>query len=308
MGGGSSGLMPGPDPVLAFQMLVQHPETAPIVHSTYPAPLGSLEKFTTNFTIGTGTNTAYAILYAPGTSLLLTRGSDLSSTAALFNAATITVANTVVPGSQFLLANASAFRAIASCVKVSYLGTELNRAGTILMGSISAAEMARQVALGAGANAVDSLANLSPVESRTTDHCQVWAAGDNDKDYLEVADTATLAGPDVNGRNGIMLLARGLTAGSAVRVKITTIYEYQPTPLFGAPINSVGPARLVLPGTIQNAIAAVNGTAWTSHVGDNAVNALTQGVSSLWRRGAAMARSKTGQMIERGLGMAALAL
>lgn len=196
--------------------MVVDPCTAVLGHTGYRGNDGFVQRFTTTTTRTTAaTATAFVYIFHPAYN-----SSYYTEVATAGTGFTPTATPIAGPGQTFLLASASTMRPVASCLSISYLGTELNRQGIIYMGLLKASVLG-------GGHTVGTLQALLGTSVRTPDHnleCK-WLPSPSDESYWETGSVA----PDDNGdRNVIVIAGSGFTNGIDVALKTTLITEWQP--------------------------------------------------------------------------------
>lgn len=196
--------------------MVSDPCGAPLAESAYPGRSGITSRFTGVFTYAGGTETAFLANY------------NFAALAAAINpllASTTSVTqsyNVVLPGQTFLNANAAAFRTIGACVSIQYVGTELNRAGTIYGGVLTANSIPAGIA-----TTVDACKVLLPNETRTPGERILdlkWFPGYAEMEY----DVSSGSDNFNNDHNALCVAAAGMTAGLGLVIRVTTIVEWLP--------------------------------------------------------------------------------
>lgn len=211
---------------LAYARLLADPCSAPLVHPTYSGTeAGYLVRAESFATFGTGgTETSGAIGWTPGS--IGAEGNELVRiVAASASAATQVDQVTGVPGKAFLQANASQYRCVAACLKVSFPGAESARAGRIHFGHTSGGYFKYAAAT---TYTVDQLAAGVPHYMRTpAEEIEiVWKPNDADQLFRDPAGPT--AAQDMERRAQILVAWAGLPAGVGITFRWTAVYEWQP--------------------------------------------------------------------------------
>lgn len=233
-----------------YAALLHDPCTAPLTRPVYPgAGSGFLQRFESDFIIGNGaTSTAGAFVFAPGLGCSgINGGTQVSPTGQINN--TFYLSDNAAPGTPptsdsanctwynfypantagqaFLTVNAGAYRCVAACMQVFWPGSELNRQGfvSVFRGAVD------DVKPFTTAITVAALRASSPYVTRfPQDKLEV-------KWQPEQGDTAfTSATPSLNSvtsrmQNGVGQIGctwAGLPGGTGVRIRLVTVYEWQP--------------------------------------------------------------------------------
>lgn len=126
------------------------------------------------------------------------------------------------PGYGFIRGQASTARPVAACLKVSFIGSELNRSGRVHFGQVSSA-------VDAGSTySIGEFHALSPHYSRTPaqEIELVWKPNDADQLFSDPISTMTF---EERARKAALLVSwAGLPDGVGLTFRLTTIYEWQP--------------------------------------------------------------------------------
>nr|WRQ65078.1 hypothetical protein [Tolivirales sp.] len=212
---------------LAYAKLIADPCNAPLAHPTYSGTEGGYLVRCESFgTISTQPGAvAGAISWVPGA--IGSEGVELSG----FAAGDSTTPNLVAPfqpavqtpGRDFLRGNASLYRCVAACLKVSFPGAESTRSGRIHYGQASGAFCKNGTSY-----SVNALAGGLSHYSRTpADEIEIiWKP--NDADQLGRDPNLTTALQDYERRAAIVVAFAGLPATVGLTIRMTAIYEWQP--------------------------------------------------------------------------------
>lgn len=140
------------------------------------------------------------------------------------------------PGKAFLAANATGVRCVAACMQVTYLGTELNRAGTFTIGRTQGSLIDPLVTY-SYAGIETALEHFTRTPDKTIE--LRWVPANMDQSFTD-PNVATPT-QERDRKSALTFLAQGLTATSGIRVRTVAIYEYQP--LVGTGITTPSSAR-----------------------------------------------------------------
>jgi len=220
-----------------YARLLADPCNAPLVHPVYPGgDAGYLFRAESFSTFGVGAaETSGIIHWAPGYNNV--SGSQLVGFAAA-NADTATAVasqGASSPGNTFLQANAKGVRCVAACLKITFPGSEANRAGRIHYGHTSAG----MLDIGNSVK-VDSVAQTLQHFSRTpTDTIElVWKPSQGDFEFNDPTETS---GALIRDRKGAVTVAwAGLPAATGLTFHFTAIYEWTPATALGIGHNALG--------------------------------------------------------------------
>lgn len=221
-----------PDGVLdvggaAWARLLADPCNAPLVNPVYPSGSfgGQLVRVESDFIAGAGaTQTAVAVLYTPGlyaTSIASAATWPLS----LIEAETDVITGNWAPTSRIPGATQygawQSVRAVASCVQVTWPGSELNRQGTVAMGQVSS-----NIIFTTGTS-TSALRQLCPRVDRMPD-------GTAEIKWRPTERDGTTTGGDsvdvtqAGGRGSMLISVAGIPVATGVRFRIVTVLEVTP--------------------------------------------------------------------------------
>ncbi len=233
----------------AFARLLMDPCQAPLVHPVYAgSDAGYLGRFETDFLCSSAINqaagcTAGAILFSPGcigvsatdtTSINgITSVMGLGSLAAQvvndsgtynWQCRNLTAAGgtQIQPGAAFFAFASESVRCVAACVQLHYIGTELDRAGTISMARVNAGSV-----LNSDTASVSGLRQLSNYVDRTPEsHVELkWCPADGDQLFT---DPSLVTGQrQAERKNGLLVTYSGIDP-SKLRVRFVAVYEWLP--------------------------------------------------------------------------------
>jgi hypothetical protein len=222
-------------------------------------------RFENSYDIGLGaTETAGVFVYTPNA--IGNNGAAIVSGAAANAATNLTLAYATAstqPGYTFLASNSSNVKAVASCIQIIYLGTELNRSGVISYGNLSGASFFPSDTPNTG-NASNLFEHFCRMPNGTLE--VKWRPTAFDQSGTD-AGQATVASNQI--RNGSMGFAfSGLVAAAGIRVRMVTVYEYTPNNQIG--IVSTTSSRSTSNNTLDQVINYLDSTgSWMTRMGDS---------------------------------------
>lgn len=240
---------------LAYAKLIADPCNAPLAHPTYSGSEGGYLVRCESFgSLNTGaTSTSGAVSWAPGA--MGTSSVELCA----FEAAGSDVTAGMVPlsafrspGRLFLRGNASVYRCVAACMRVSFAGSEAARSGRVHFGQASGAFAKNGTSYTADALA----AGLTHYSRTPADEIEImWKP--NDADQLVRDPNLDTAPQDFERRAAIVVAWAGLPAGVGLTIRMTAVYEWQPLSGEGLsnPNLSKSPSRNSLDEVINYLIA-----------------------------------------------------
>lgn len=208
-----------------YVRLILDPCRAPLVPPVYGGSSGAyLAKFEAY--VGPSGDSGY-MWWSPGTSNSVTSTSGLVMASAADSATSIAWPGTgqtpQTPGYAFLSANSGSYRPVAACAEIMWNDTELNRCGTIAVGTVA------NSALWGQAVTVDQLMPLCQYTARTPDLKvdAAWlpseAAGGFDDFNTQTASN------NIQRHNGLLFTWAGIKGTSAgFKVRLTLVAEWKP--------------------------------------------------------------------------------
>lgn len=225
---------------LAWAALLNDPCSAPLAHPCYAgADGGILMRFENSYDIGTGaTDTAGLFIYTPnGIGVTGGLSTGLLTGVAATAAVNLTLAGPVAatqPGYTFLTANASNVRAVASCIQITYLGSEANRSGVINFGCLNGGTFISTDTPNTGnASNVFEHFQRTPVDTIEVK----WRPSAYDQTFRD--QSQNIATADLTKCGAVGFSFSGLLAAAGLRVRMVTVYEYTP----GGQVGIVNAAR-----------------------------------------------------------------
>lgn len=217
---------------LAHAVLLMDPCGAPLTHPVYAGgDSGYLIRAETFFSFATGTTpgvTAGIMHWVPGA--INTTGTDLTFVDVATGATTATlgtVAGKESPGAAFLRSQASMYRCVAACAKISYVGSESTRSGRLFWGNTSGGYLTPgdTVSPDGACNGLQNYLRTPPTEIEVK-----WIP--NDADALLV-DPNLASTVDQVRRGAITVAIGGLPVNVGLVVRLTAVYEWQPATAAG---------------------------------------------------------------------------
>lgn len=201
-------------------MMLYDPCSAQLSQSVYTGDQGYVNRFISNFTFATGgTETVAVCILKPANGVMFTTGA--ANTGTNF---TIGFSVASVPGTNFLVANASKQRAVAACLAVRPIAAPNAATGTLHYGVVSAQSVALGTLTNAGAlldlcteSVSYSQALMAPLEVK-------WSPGGFDDRYAIPATNSD----DDSDRNVIILVGIGQNVSSGLAVRSIAINEWIP--------------------------------------------------------------------------------
>lgn len=254
-----------------YASLIADPCNAKLTGTIWPGSHGAfVSRFETDFMIGTSVSTtATTVIYVPGTNSTYVPGigGTLDNTDFLLSSGTAAQS----PGVSFLSSNAGTIRAVASCIQVSFVGTELNRSGVVSGGVMNTGSITKYLDTASGGGnsnvQVGQLRSLTQhVERMPTDMMEItWfpASGDiNPFQYAAVSNTAASNVNDAADKNALVITASGFPVSTGIRVRIVTVVEWTPRVAAGFVATVEHPKSSNSLNDVLRALPASKGTNW----------------------------------------------
>jgi hypothetical protein len=131
------------------------------------------------------------------------------------------------PGAAFLANQASMYRCVAACARVSYVGAESTRSGRLFWGNTSGGYLNQGdvVSPDGVCNGLQNYLRTPPTEVEIR-----WIPNDSDALLVDPGLTSTV---DQVRRGAITIAIGGLPAGTGLVVRLTAVYEWQPATTAG---------------------------------------------------------------------------
>lgn len=251
-----------------YAALIADPCNAKLTSTIWNGSGGSfVSRFESDFIIGQGAGvTCAALVYVPNSNVVW-----VSDVALLTDSTAMHLAESpgAGPGYQFL-ENAGNIRAVASCVQLSFPGTEVDRSGIVSGGVMSFGSVAPYVLTAEGGESavtkVGSLRSLSQhTERMPQDMMEItWSPGSGDM-RLAPAKFQPTDEADIERyaeSNAIVVTASGFKAAVGVRIRIVTVFEWTPSSGDGFVAAVEVPKSSNTLNDVLRAIPASKGTAW----------------------------------------------
>lgn len=188
------------------------------------------------------------------------------------------------PGFTFLAANASGARVVAACIQVSFIGTELQRAG------IAAVGCAKYSTLIDGSPTLASMRTLAQIVTRTPDGVLEYRLPPSEASSLfrDPTTTVNLASePTSQDFPALFWSFSGIPVSTGVRVRFVVVYEWIPhigngmvAPQMAAVARSRNTNADVLQSLAKTGDWLANGISSFSPFGGYAIKALAKGAGA----------------------------
>lgn len=280
----------------SYARLLLDPCNAPLAYPVWGSQGTYLQKFESFLTIDAGatTNSSGFVWWSPG-SISATAKSNLVNAGAVNAGTTMTWAGATdlggfSPGYSFMNGVnrvAGSYRAVAACMEVVPLTTELNR-----QGFVAAAPVQNSTVYGLDSTANQLFTALSS-GSRTPDGKLevLWRPGHDDAMFQDGSDA--ISAQQVDRRTGILFAYSGQYAGVAstpqFQIKLTAVYEW--TPIRGSGITPPA-AAITSRNTLADVLSATAGQAFTRFVGGAGDAAYNIGAAALYGAATAATRAR----------------
>jgi len=267
--------------------LLANPCDAPLAHPTFSGGDGGYLVRTQsilNYPTAAGSSNQGYIHWIPNAISDSDREMLGNSTGVAWGAATATFLGDYAPGKTFLKNSASTFRCVAACMKISYSGAELNRAGMVYYGNTTGG----YIQLGNGYSPDQVATGLTHGERTPSGEIEIiWKPTDADQ-ILRSPDT--LLAVSEGDRMGALTVAfKGLPDTVGLMVRFFAVYEWQPEPAGG--ITQSQASRAMSRNSLDDVLNALarKGFSWMrSSALSVARTALTGGTNYFAREGIRM--------------------
>lgn len=252
-----------------YARLIADPCNAKLVNTIWPGANGSfVSRFETDFIFRAGaTETAGILVYVPGTNSCYVNATTLTNdtTATLIGVDNVSFPP---PGNAFLSA-AGSIRAVASCMQVTFPGTELNRSGIVSLGVTNFGAITTNVATAAGGGNVNTNASsirtlCQHVERMPQEMAEItWFPNSGDQAPFELSQQgANVQLDDAASFNCIVMSATGFPVSTGVRVRIVTVLEWTPKTGQGLVATAEVPTSSNTLNDVLRTLFASKGTHW----------------------------------------------
>lgn len=238
-------------PALAYANLLNDPCNGKLVHPTYAGGNGGyIIRGESYFSAATGaTDTANFLHWTPGaignTDSQMLWGNAATATATPAAAALASV----TPSKTFLVATASAYRCVAACLKISYVGSAGGLSGRVHFGNTTGGyiDLGTTYAVNAVATGLSSFSRVPvvPIEIK-------WRPTVADEQWMD--PSSATASVDKDRRGAITVAVADLPASVGIFYHLTAVYEWQPLTNQGiqVPTNNLSQSRNTLAEVITS--------------------------------------------------------
>jgi len=253
-----------------YARLLANPESAPLVHPTYPGSNGMLVRTSQDFTLAVaGTAGETGVFWTPALAMtfgtarpgyLEHNGTAYASPGSLVSQMQFVPGLSLLAGASATGGVASMFRVIAAAIEMTYIGSNDTLSGLMYMGNFNGGQVQTGAATIAGGIGAHCTTNI-----RTSNMTQRirWMPGEDDENYKIVTNNGVSQNPPneyAYDNNSLFCGVSGLAAGSNIRFRLIACYEY--IPVIGSGV--LTPGALEIPPTsisTQQANAIAGGTA-----------------------------------------------
>lgn len=209
--------------------MLYDPCGADLVESVYTGDRGYINRFKSDFTIGgSAGSTAVALFIFPGSGLMGNIETGNPATSQVF-----TLTNSGVPGTGFLVGNASKMRAVGSCAVITPVSSPNNATGVINYGIVPASCITSGISY-----PINNLLTLCTQRVSLANACTnpleiKWSPGGYDDKYSPLFNS-----DDPTDRNGLLIIATGMQAATGLNVRRVDITEWTPLVGLGVAVDS----------------------------------------------------------------------
>jgi len=233
-----------------YAMLLADPVSAPLVQPAMAGGQpGQIMRFTCEQSFISGTATNGIVAWTPGLACIplpgtvttglpypFLIGSGTSSSAVTLGAPVGTAGYQYIPGYSFMTANATSYRCIAADIEVIYAGSEQTRSGMVYL-----AHTVDNLSMVSG-TAYDVNGSIGNVCQRTL---RMPDGGVHlrfrptliDQEFTNTGPTSAGETPALSmvwdGSGSLVVGVTGVTAGQAVNLRLTAVYEFIPSSTLG---------------------------------------------------------------------------
>lgn len=244
---------------VAYRNLLLDPCNANFAHPVYAGGTGGiLCRFTSTVLMGNlPGETGFIFHWTPG---CMTTGQDEITVTGFANPSlpTVAVGNFGSPGKDFLPVNATNFRCVSACATLTYVGSELNRSGSVWFGQT----VGQLCNIGTAYVGIDMPKSL-PKNIRTPDSSVdvIWRPGTSDEDYSTPQDSFADDPTNKDDRGAITIVATGLPPAVGLQIRLTAVYEYQPR--YNTGMTIAANARSTSNNTLNQVLNTISDHAWS---------------------------------------------
>lgn len=209
--------------------MLYDPCGADLAESVYTGDRGYVNRFKSDFSIGGAAGTtAVALFIYPGTGLMGNIETSTPGTSQVF-----TLTNSGVPGTGFLVGNATKMRAVASCAVVTPASSPNNATGVINYGVVPASSI-----VSGGSYSINTLLTLCTQRVSLANACTnpleiKWSPGGYDDKYAPL-----FTSDDPTDRNALLIIATGMQSTTGLSVRRVDITEWAPIVGLGVAVDS----------------------------------------------------------------------
>lgn len=223
----------------AHAMLLQDPCRGPLLGTCFSGQAGYLTRFAVDIVVSTGaTDQGAAVYWTPGFTAPVAVGNYggimVPTTPVTTDSAAITYAQYNAPGQAFLLANARSVRSVASCLQITYVGTETQRGGIVALGQADLGS------LNTSPSTAD-LRGLAQKVCRMPNGTLEIKCVPNSASEAFTDPTVAIGAADVKqfeGLPSIFFSAFGFPVNTGMRVRFINVVEWLPNKGIGVPAPS----------------------------------------------------------------------
>lgn len=263
---------------LAYARLLNDPCNAPLVHGPFgDGSGGMISRFESDFIWGASPICFNGILG------FLPSGPSLYQGLTVNDLDTVTLSGmSGAPGSDFLNANASAYRCLAACIQLYWPGTELNRSGIVSVGCLPAELVFSTDCSSARVRTLSQFVERTPegmVEIK-------WQPTTYDSMFTDAGDAAS-SGSGIDSklgtsrRNSLVATFSGVPSNVGMRARVVAVYEWKPRVGSGFVTSSAASPA----GTVSNTLRYLESTGNWMYRGamqaQRAISSLAAGVGSI---------------------------
>lgn len=249
---------------LNYAKLLKNPCTGPLVHGPGSSEGGQVARFESDFILGAGaTETGFVVHWSPGAlnNGTGTNGVGFIQAGVVADGTNVTLNNSLgsFPGSSFLQANASSYRALAACLQLYYVGSEVSRQG-IVSGAMSSYSLLN---ISANSTSAGSIRAISPVVERTPGSMFEikWAPSYSDGLFR---NPIGVSAPE-DGHSALTVTATGLPVGVGMRVRAVIVVEWRPkSPNLVLSSNTSGASSAATIQQVRHYLDATNANWWNN--------------------------------------------
>ncbi|APG76245.1 hypothetical protein 3 [Changjiang tombus-like virus 4] len=231
---------------------------------------GVISRFETDGIMGdVAPTTASALVFVPAAAAGWTSGKPSDGDAPVWNGVT----SSLIPGRDFLNANAGQFRCLAACLRIYWPGTELNRQGIV-----SNLQTTADIVNNSNASVGAIRASSTYVQRMPEDYTELkWLPSEYE---LEMRAPGVIAASQEFSRfSALVTTTSGVPSATPIRWRMVAVYEWVPRVSTG--LSSMNTAASVPAGSFQRvtqALTSIGNWAYvSSHQAATAISSLLAG-------------------------------